>query len=88
MYNLEVEQEHNYTVNDVLVHNCQAFSVAGQQKGFEDTRGTLFFDIVRILSVKKPKYFLLENVKNLLSHDKGKTFTTMITMDIKYVGMY
>ena len=80
VYNLEVEQEHNYTVNDVLVHNCQAFSVAGQQKGFEDTRGTLFFDIVRILSVKKPKYFLLENVKNLLSHDKGKTFTTMITI--------
>lgn len=80
VYNLEVEQEHNYTINDVLVHNCQAFSVAGQQKGFADTRGTLFFDIARILTIKRPKYFLLENVKNLLSHDKGNTFATMVSI--------
>lgn len=65
---------------DLLVGGfpCQAFSVAGQQKGFADTRGTLFFDIVRVLTVKKPKYFLLENVRNLLSHDKGNTFATMV----------
>ena len=67
---------------DLLVAGfpCQSFSVAGQQKGFADTRGTLFFDIVRVLTIKKPKYFLLENVRNLLSHDKGKTFSTMISI--------
>lgn len=57
---------------------CQAFSIAGKQQGFEDTRGTLFFDIVRILHEKKPKYILLENVKNLMSHDSGNTFKTII----------
>lgn len=53
---------------------CQAFSLAGKQKGFSDVRGTIFFDIVRILSYKKPECFLLENVKNLKNHDKGNTF--------------
>ena len=54
---------------------CQAFSIAGYQKGFADTRGTLFFDIARIIKEKKPHAFLLENVKNLLGHDKGRTFS-------------
>jgi DNA (cytosine-5)-methyltransferase 1 len=53
---------------------CQSFSLAGQQKGFSDVRGTIFFDIVRILNYKQPECFLLENVKNLKSHDKGNTF--------------
>jgi DNA (cytosine-5)-methyltransferase 1 len=53
---------------------CQSFSIAGRKLGFEDTRGTLFFDIARILKEKKPYAFLLENVKNLKTHDKGKTF--------------
>ncbi len=57
---------------------CQAFSVAGKRRGFSDTRGTLFFEIARILRDKKPKYFLLENVKGLLSHDKGRTFQTIL----------
>lgn len=57
---------------------CQAFSIAGKRKGFDDTRGTLFFEIARILRDKRPRYFLLENVKGLLSHDKGKTFQTIL----------
>ncbi len=57
---------------------CQSFSIAGKRKGFEDTRGTMFFEIARILSEKRPRYLLLENVKGLLSHDKGKTFQTII----------
>ena len=57
---------------------CQAFSIAGQRRGFDDTRGTLFFEIARILRDKRPRYFLLENVRGLLSHDKGKTFKTIL----------
>lgn len=53
---------------------CQAFSQAGLKQGFEDTRGTLFFDVARIIAEKRPDAFLLENVKNLKSHDKGRTF--------------
>ena len=57
---------------------CQSFSVAGKRRGFEDTRGTLFFEIARIAKHKRPRYLLLENVKGLLSHDKGKTFQTIL----------
>lgn len=56
---------------------CQAFSIAGKRKGFDDTRGTMFFEIERILEYHKPKCFMLENVKGLLSHDKGNTFRVM-----------
>lgn len=59
---------------------CQAFSIAGKRGGFSDTRGTLFFDVARILKEKKPSAFLLENVKGLLSHDKGKTFQTILSI--------
>ena len=58
---------------------CQAFSIAGKRGGFEDTRGTLFFEIARIVREKQPRLLLLENVKGLLSHDKGKTFYTIIS---------
>ncbi len=59
---------------------CQAFSIIGKQLGFADeTRGTLFFEIERILKEKKPKAFLLENVKNLTAHDNGKTFKTILS---------
>jgi DNA (cytosine-5)-methyltransferase 1 len=57
---------------------CQAFSIAGKRKGFADTRGTLFFEIARILRDKRPRLLLLENVKGLLSHDNGQTFSTII----------
>ena len=56
---------------------CQAFSISGKQRGFEDTRGTLFFDIARIVKYKKPKILILENVKNLITHNNGKTFKTI-----------
>ena len=58
---------------------CQSFSIDGQRKGFEDTRGTLFFEIARIAAVKKPKYLFLENVPGLLSHDRGWTFKTILS---------
>lgn len=57
---------------------CQAFSIAGKRGGFDDTRGTLFFDVARILKAKKPKAFLLENVKGLTNHNKGKTLQTIL----------
>jgi len=57
---------------------CQAFSIAGRRQGFEDSRGTLFFEIARIIKDKKPKAFFLENVKGLISHDKGKTLGTIL----------
>ena len=58
---------------------CQSFSIAGKRGGFEDARGTLFFEIARIARVKRPSYLLLENVPGLLSHDKGRTFATILT---------
>jgi DNA (cytosine-5-)-methyltransferase len=58
---------------------CQAFSIAGHRRGFEDTRGTLFFEIARFASILKPKYLFLENVKGLLNHDKGNTFETILS---------
>jgi DNA (cytosine-5)-methyltransferase 1 len=68
--------------HDVLLAGfpCQAFSYAGKQKGFADTRGTLFFEIERLLGVAKtkPKYLLLENVRGFTTHDKGRTFETVI----------
>ena len=61
---------------------CQSFSIAGKRMGFEDTRGTLFFDIARIIKAKRPQILFLENVKGLLNHDNGRTFLTIIaTLD-------
>ena len=57
---------------------CQAFSIAGKRRGFEDTRGTLFFEIARIIKAKRPKIVFLENVKGLLNHNKGQTFSVII----------
>jgi len=65
---------------------CQPFSISGKQGGFEDTRGTLFFDVARIIKIKKPKIVLLENVANFSSHDNGKTLNTVkkVLTDLKY----
>lgn len=58
---------------------CQAFSQAGRRRGFADARGTLFFEIARLAQAKRPAYLLLENVPGLLSHDKGKTFSVILS---------
>lgn len=72
--------ENDVPDHDILLAGfpCQPFSQAGLKKGFTDTRGTLFFDIERILLAKQPKAFLLENVKQLKGHNKGETFKTII----------
>lgn len=66
--------------HDILLGGfpCQAFSQAGKRQGFQDTRGTMFFEIQRILFEKRPKAFLLENVKQLQGHDKGRTLKTIL----------
>ena len=66
---------------------CQAFSVIGSRKGFADTRGTLFFEIERILKDKQPEAFLLENVRQLVTHDHGRTFRTILT-SLDKLGYY
>lgn len=66
---------------------CQAFSIAGKRGGFEDTRGTLFFDVAEVIKRKQPKAFFLENVKGLRNHDKGKTIDTILNVlrnDLNY----
>ena len=94
--------EHDVPDIDLLLAGfpCQPFSIAGVSKtqslgrppGFEDkTQGTLFFDVARIIKAKQPKAFLLENVKNLLSHDRGRTFKTIysvLTEDLGYHVTY
>ncbi|UIR54774.1 DNA cytosine methyltransferase [Sphingobacterium sp. SRCM116780] len=67
---------------------CQAFSIAGKRGGFEDTRGTLFFDVAEIIKRKQPKAFFLENVKGLRNHDKGKTLETILNVLRNDLGYY
>lgn len=67
---------------------CQAFSLAGKRKGFEETRGTLFFDVAEIIRRKRPRAFFLENVKGLLIHDKGKTIETILNVLRNDLGYY
>ena len=86
----EIELHDITTVTDEEIRNighvdvicggfpCQSFSIAGSRRGFEDTRGTLFFEIARFADILKPKYLFLENVKGLLNHDKGNTFKTIL----------
>lgn len=66
---------------------CQPFSVAGKREGFSDTRGTMFFEVLRILKDKRPRYYILENVKGLLSHDNGETFKTILK-NLTDLGVY
>lgn len=79
--------EHFIPTHDILCGGfpCQAFSISGKQKGFDDIRGTLFFDIARIINHHKPKVVFLENVKNLVKHNEGKTLA-IIDDTIKGLG--
>lgn len=74
--------ENDIPQHDILLGGfpCQPFSQAGLKKGFDDARGTLFFDIARILKAKRPKAFMLENVKQLRGHDKGKTLEVILSV--------
>ena len=69
---------------------CQSFSVAGRRLGFDDTRGTVFFEIARIIAEKRPPFLLLENVPGLLSHDSGRTLTTIFStlVEMGYETIY
>lgn len=79
----------NVPNHDILTGGfpCQAFSIMGDMKGFAETRGTLFFDVERIIKERQPKAFFLENVRNLTSHDGGRTFS-VITNSLKKLGYF
>ena len=79
VYNFEVERDNSYIVENTIVHNCQPFSIAGQQEGFQDERSNVFWKILEILDLHKPQCVILENVKNLVSHDSGRTFEIIKT---------
>ena len=74
VYNFEVENDNSYIVENIIVHNCQPFSISGKQKGFDDPRSNVFWKILEIAKYHKPQCIILENVKNLVSHDNGDTF--------------
>lgn len=79
VYNFEVEHDNSYCVENAVVHNCQPFSIAGRQEGFQDERSNVFWKILSIIDHHKPKCVVLENVKNLVSHDEKRTFETIKT---------
>jgi DNA (cytosine-5)-methyltransferase 1 len=89
---IKAVEEHSIPDHDLLLAGfpCQPFSIIGQMKGFEDTRGTLFFDIARILKAKRPKAFVLENVKLLVGHNKGRTLARIIETlhDLGYQAIF
>ena len=72
VYNFEVANDNSYCVENTIVHNCQPFSIAGQQKGFQDVRSNVFFKILAIIDRHNPRCVILENVKNLLTHGMKK----------------
>lgn len=74
VFDITVENDHSFTANQAIVHNCQAFSLAGKRKGEDDKRGVLFYNSHEFIKQNKPRYFIFENVKGLLSDDGGKTF--------------
>ena len=84
VYNFEVENDNSYIVENTISHNCQSFSNGGKKKAFEDDRGLLFDEIMRIVKVKNPKFLFLENVKHILKVDEGKVFEYILDKLDKY----
>jgi DNA (cytosine-5)-methyltransferase 1 len=85
------QEEKGIPMFDILLAGfpCQAFSIAGRRGGFEDTRGTLFFDVAKILKHHRPSAFLLENVKGLVNHRSGQTLETILYVlkeDLGYIS--
>lgn len=80
VFNFEVAEDNSYCVQQAIVHNCQAFSYAGKGLGFEDTRGTLFYEFARCVKEVQPKLFVAENVRGLISHQNGKTLHTVLSV--------
>ncbi len=79
VYNFEVKNDNSYVVENTIVHNCQSFSIAGKREGFNDKRANVFWKVLEIIDHHQPKCIILENVKNLVSHDDGKTFEIIKT---------
>ena len=80
VYNLEVEEDNSYTANNVIVHNCQSFSVAGLGNGKDDPRGRLFENAIDIMRIKQPRYAIYENVKGLVSRRHKEYFEYILKL--------
>lgn len=80
VYDITVEENHSFVANNCIAHNCAKFSIAGDRMGFESTdpRGQMFWELAKMLEIKKPRMFWFENVKGLLNHDKGNSFRTIL----------
>lgn len=87
VYNFEVDIDNSYIVENTIVHNCQPFSLAGKKEGFEDPRSNVFWKLIKIVEYHKPRFVVFENVKNLKSHDEGKTFSR-IKDEIEKINYY
>ena len=78
VYDLTVEEDHSFVAAGIVVHNCQAFSITGRRGGFEDERGKMFPEMLRIAAHHHTPLIVMENVKGLVSHDKGRTLETIL----------
>jgi DNA (cytosine-5)-methyltransferase 1 len=87
VYNFEVENDNSYIIMNTIVHNCQPFSIAGEKKGFDDIRSNVFWKLCEIIENKQPEILILENVKNLKTHDDGNTYK-IIEDNLKTLGYF
>ena len=78
VYNFEVKNDNSYIIENIITHNCQSYSQAGSRKGLDDPRGNLMLKFADLIEVVKPRIFMIENVKGLLSHDEGKSLEKII----------
>lgn len=80
VYNIEVEEDNSYTANNAIVHNCQSFSIAGYRNGLSDHRGQLIYEYARIVDEVRPTYFVYENVKGMISIEKGESLSDFMEL--------